>query len=63
MCFEGRDGKKMSVRSFQKIVTKALKNADIKKDASIHSLRHSFTTHLLESGVSLRYIQSMLGHA
>ncbi len=56
-------GKKMSVRSFQKIVYQLSQKAGIKKQVSAHSLRHSFATHNLENGVNLRYIQSMLGHA
>jgi site-specific recombinase XerD len=62
--FEGFNaGKRMNVRTFQKIVYQLSQKADIKKQISAHSLRHSFATHNLENGVNLRYIQSMLGHA
>lgn len=52
----------LTTRSAQKIFEHACAKVGIKTDVSCHSLRHSFATHLLESGVSIRYIQKLLGH-
>jgi len=63
LLFESERGGRLTTRTIQAVFRRARDQAHIVKDASFHSLRHSFATHMLENGVDVRFVQELLGHA
>ena len=61
--FEGQEYGSYSARSVPMILRKAVDKSGVKPYTTVHTLRHSFVTHLLAQSMELRYIQALLGHA
>lgn len=61
--FEGQDGGKYSDRSVQNVLKAAVRKSGVDENTTVHSLRHSFATHLILNGVDIRKVQEYLGHS
>ncbi len=61
--FEGQDGGKYSDRSVQNVLKAAVRKSGVDENTTVHTLRHSFATHLILNGVDIRKVQEYLGHS
>ena len=60
--FCGQKGNQYSSESLRKVFKEALKKAGIKRNLTLHSLRHAYATHLMDRGTDVRIIKELLGH-